>query len=77
MSLLDDEPFRIVSQFGLVTTDDNEAIKEELKQQFIPVKNENKVEWQYQLQTRRQRAGETLAVFAGKFRILADMTSPD
>ena len=41
------EPFRVVSQLGLVTTDDYKAIKEELQQQFAPVGNE--VEWQYQL----------------------------
>ena len=69
------EPFRVVSQLGLVTTDDNKAIKEELKQQFAPVGNQ--VEWQYQLQTHRQRAREIWAVFAGELQILADRDYPN
>ena len=74
VSLLDDEPFRVVSQLGLVTTDDYEATKEELRRQFAPAGNE--VEWQYQLQTRRQRAGESLAGFAGELRMLTDRAYP-
>ena len=45
VSLLDDKPFRVVCQLGLVITDDYEAIKEELRRQFVPAGNE--VELQY------------------------------
>ena len=55
VSLLDDEPFRIISQLGLLTSDDYDSIKKELQQQFAPAGSE--LEWQYQLQSRRNPSG--------------------
>ena len=75
LSLLEDEPFRVVSQLGLILTDDYDAIKKELQQQFSPCGTEP--EWQFKLQSRRQQPGETLAEFAGQLRMLTDRAYPD
>ena len=51
LSLLEDEPFRVVSQLGLVrATTPYEDIKKELQQQFCPTGTET--EWQFKLQSR-------------------------
>ena len=76
ISSLEDGPFRVVSQLGLIEADaDYTTIKTELKKQFCPAGEE--VEWQYRLQSRRQKPGETLAEFAGELRFLADRAYPD
>ena len=76
LSLLEDEPFRVVSQLGLVrATTPYEDIKKELQQQFCPTGTET--EWQFKLQSRRQKSEETLAEFVGQLRMLADRAYPD
>ena len=75
VSLLEDGPFRVVCQLGLVASSDYEAVKRELQQQFSPAGDET--EWQFRLQSRRQKFCETLAEFAGELRMLADRAYPD
>ena len=76
VSLLDDRPFRYVSQLGLLTSNASyEAVKSELRKQFCPAADET--EWQFRLQSRRQKSGETLAEYAGELRMLADRAYPD
>ena len=74
LSLLEDEPFRVVSQHGLLETGDYRAVTGCLRQHYAPDGNE--LEWQYKLQTRTQRPGEQLADFAGALRMLADKAYP-
>ena len=75
LSLLDDESFRVINHHGLVGTEDYKALVDCLKECFDPAGNE--IEWQYQLQSRRQRSGESLMEFAGALRILADKAFPE
>ena len=75
VSLLDDRPFRYVSQLGLLTSDSYETVRSELRKQYCPVADET--EWQFRLQSRRQKSGETLAEFTGELRMLADRAYPD
>ena len=74
LSLLEDEPFRVVSQHGLLEIDDFHAVTECLRQHYAPGGNE--LEWQFKLQTRTQKPGEQLADFAGALRMLADKAYP-
>ena len=74
LSLLEDEPFRVVSQHGLLETGDYGAVTGCLQQHYAPDGNE--LEWQYKLQTRTQRPGEQLADFAGALRVLTDKAYP-
>ena len=74
LALLEDEPFRVVSQRGLLETGDYHAVTECLRQRYPPEGNE--LEWQYKLQTRVQKPGEQLADFAGALRVLADKAYP-
>ena len=75
LSLLDDEPFRIASQIGLVAEVNPEVVKTSLREQFCPVGNE--LEWQLKLHERRQNSNEKLSEFAGSLRVLADKAYPD
>ena len=76
LSLLEDEPFRVVSQLGLVSAATAyEDIKKALQQQFSPTGTET--EWQFKLQSRRQKPEESLAEFAGQLRMLVDRAYPD
>ena len=75
LSLLDDESFRVINHHGLVGTEDYKALVDCLKECFDHAGNE--IEWQYQLQSRRQRSGESLMEFAGALRILADKAFPE
>ena len=75
VSLLDDRPFRYVSQLGLLTSDSYETVRSELRKQYCPVVDET--EWLFRLQSRRQKSAETLAEFAGELRMLADRAYPD
>ena len=70
LSLLEDEPFRVVSQQDLLGTDDYDSVTKCLRQHYAPDGNE--LEWQYKLQTRTQKPGERLADFAGALRVLAE-----
>lgn len=74
LSLLEDEPFRVVSQLGLVSAAYTD-IKKELQKQFSPTGTET--EWQFKLQSRRQKPEESLAEFAGQLRMLVDRAYPD
>ena len=75
LSLLEDAPFRIVDQLGLVDSDDYDNLKEQLRKLYAPKGDE--LEWQYQLQNKRQKRGESLAEFAGELRMMADKAYPD
>ncbi len=74
LPLLDDELFRIVNQLGLVDAGDYADVKASLIHQFAPEGVE--LEWQHRLQTRTQKAGESLSEFAGALRILSDRAYP-
>ena len=73
LSCLDDEPFCIVNQLGLVNSVDYGLLKE-LQKHYAPEGNE--LEWQYQLQSRRQKLGEPLSEFAGELRLMVDKAYP-
>ena len=75
VSLLDDRPFRYVSKLGLLTSDSYETVRSELRKQYCPAADET--EWQFRLQSHRQKSGETMAEFAGELRMLADRAYPD
>ena len=71
VSLLEDEPFRIVSQLGLVSeTVEYDAVKACLASHFSPDGVE--LEWQAKMHVARQKAGESVLEFAGRLRVLAD-----
>ena len=71
VSLLEDEPFRIVSQLGLVSeTVEYDAVKACLASHFSP--NGVELEWQAKMHVARQKAGESVLEFAGRLRVLAD-----
>ena len=74
LSLLEDEPFRVVSQLGLADGDDYGALKKQLQQHYAPDGNE--LEWQFKLQNRQQKPGEALADFAGELRVMVDKAYP-
>ncbi len=65
LSLLEDEPFRVVAQLGLADDNDYEALKKQLQQHYSPEGSE--LEWQYV-----QKPGEGLSDFAGELRVLVD-----
>eukprot|EP00731_Ephydatia_muelleri_P033149 Em0025g105a len=70
-SLLDDEPFRIVSQMGLLRVDsgiDYPAVKECLEKQFAP--SELQLEWQRKFHTGQQEQAESLIAFSARLRML-------
>ncbi len=74
LSLLDDEAFRVANQLGMVEAGDYAALKAHLIRQFSPEGDD--LEWQQRLQNRSQKAGESLAEFAGALRMLADRAYP-
>lgn len=74
LPLLDDEPFRIISQQGLVESSDFKTVVKCLGTQYASEGNE--LEWQYKLQSRLQNPGEKLVEFAGALRVLADKAYP-
>ena len=78
-SLLDDEPFRIVSQMGLLRVDsgiDYAAVKECLEKQFAP--SGLQLEWQRKFHTGRQEQDESLIMiaFSARLRMLVDKAYP-
>ena len=76
-SLLDDEPFRIVSQMGLLRVDsgiDYAAVKECLEKQFAP--SGLQLEWQRKFHTGRQEQDESLIAFSARLRMLVDKSWP-
>ena len=74
LSLLEDEPFRVADQLGLVGESDVQKVKDALLEHFAPEGNE--MEWQMILHQRVQKKGEKLAEFAGDLRKLADKAYP-
>ncbi|KAL5503656.1 hypothetical protein EMCRGX_G010639 [Ephydatia muelleri] len=75
LSLLDDEPFRLVYQNGLVESKDYSAVCECLTLRYG--KTGMGLEWQMKLQCRVQRPGESLLDFAGELRMIASKAFPD
>ena len=74
LPLLDDEPFRVVTQQGLIDSTDYEAVISCLRTRYAPEGNE--LEWQFKLQSRVQKPGELLVEFSGALRVLADKAYP-
>ena len=75
LSLLDDGPFRIVTQLGLVDSNDYSCVKEQLQKHYAPKGDD--LEWQYRLQNRRQKSGEPLSEFVGELRMMTDKAYPE
>ena len=72
--LLDDEPFMVVTQQGLIDSTDYEAVISCLRTRYAPEGNE--LEWQFKLKSRVQKPGEQLVEFSGALRVLADKAYP-
>ena len=72
--LLEDEPFRIVSQQDLVACTDYKVVIKCLEDFYAPVGNE--LEWQRRFQGRTQKPQEQLLEFVGALRVLADRAYP-
>ena len=76
-SLSDDEPFRIVSQMGLLRVDsgiDCAEVKECLEKQFAP--SGLQLEWQRKFHTGPQEQAESLIAFSARLRMLVDKAYP-
>ena len=74
LTLLEDEPFRVVSRQGLACSNDYKAVCACLQQHFAPVGNE--LEWQFKIQNRVQKVGESLLEYSGDLRRMADKAYP-
>ena len=74
LPLLDDGPFRVVSQQGLVNSNDYEAVTRCLRAQYAP--EGYHLEWQAKLHRRGQKADENLVTYVGELRALADKAYP-
>eukprot|EP00731_Ephydatia_muelleri_P013103 Em0007g413a len=74
LTLLEDEPFRVISRQGLVCSNDYKAVCACLQQHFAPVGNE--LEWQFKIQNRVQKVGESLLEYSGDLRRMADKVYP-
>ena len=70
LPLLEDEPFRLVSQQGLVQSSDYKEVADCLRAQYETEGNE--LEWLTKFQQRSQKAGEQLGEYVGALRVLAD-----
>ena len=68
LSLLDDDPFRLVYQNGLVESKDYSAVCECLTLRYSKT-SWHGLEWQMKLQCHVQRPGESLLDFAGELRM--------
>jgi len=64
LPLLEDEPFRTVSQLGLLGSTDYKQVRDCLQQRFAPKGNEQ--EWQFRLQSCNHNQNEPLVEFAGE-----------
>lgn len=71
--LLEDEPFRVVVQQGLVDSTDYDEVVQCLRRQYDPEGNE--FEFHCRFQQRVQSSGEKLTEFVGALRFLADKVS--
>jgi hypothetical protein len=74
LPLLEDEPFGVVSRQGLESSTDYEIVCDCLRQHYAPAGSE--MEWQFKLQGRIQKPGESLWEFSGALRVLADKAYP-
>ena len=72
--LLEDEPFRVVVQQGLVDSTDYDEVVQCLRRQYDPEGNE--LEFHCRFQQRVQSSGEKLTEFVGALRFLADKAYP-
>ena len=70
LPLLEDEPFRLVSQQGLVQSSDYKEVADCLRAQYEPEGNE--LEWLMKFQQHSQKAGEQLGEYVGALRVLVD-----
>ena len=75
LSLLKDEPFRVVMQQGLDSDSEYSDVTEWLKAQYNPDGNE--LEWQAKFQHRIQKPNERLPEYVGTLRALADKAYPN
>ena len=75
VSLLDDGPFCVITQLGLVNSDEYDHLKEQLQKHYAPIGDD--FEWQHRLQTRCQKPGEPLLEVVEELHTLADKAYPD
>ena len=74
VSLLEDEPFRIVSQMDVETGIDYAAVKKCLEGQYAPLGVE--LDWQRKFHAAQQKQTESLIEFSARLRMLADRAYP-
>ena len=74
LPLLDDEPFRLVTQQGFDGSSEYSAVLKCLMDQYNPEGND--LEWQFKFQQRTQKPEERLPEYAGTLRALADKAYP-
>ena len=74
LSLLEDEPYRIVTHHGLAQTGDYDAVCDCIQRSYAPSGSE--LEWQLKVRTRVQKVGESLMEFCGALRGMADKAFP-
>ena len=72
--LLENEPFRLLHQLGLLESTQYDAVIGALTQRYNPIGNE--LEWQQRPQTCTQKPEETLDDFAVELRLLAEKAYP-
>eukprot|EP00731_Ephydatia_muelleri_P008795 Em0004g1133a len=68
LSLLEDEPYRMVTHHGLAQTGDYDAVCDCIQRSYAPLGSE--LEWQLKVRTRVQKVGESLMEFCGALRAL-------
>ncbi|KAL5497310.1 hypothetical protein EMCRGX_G013767 [Ephydatia muelleri] len=74
LSLLEDEPYRMVTHHGLAQTGDYDAVCDCIQRSYAPLGSE--LEWQLKVRTRVQKVGESLMEFCGDLRGMADKAFP-
>ena len=74
LSLLEDEPFRIADQSGLIGETDVKKVRSALTHHFSPEGNE--LEWEMMFHQRVQKQEEKLSESAGDLRRLPDKAYP-
>ena len=74
LSLLEDEPYRMVTHHGLAQTGDYVAVCDCIQRSYAPLGSE--LEWQLKVRTRVQKVGESLMEFCGALRGMADKAFP-
>eukprot|EP00731_Ephydatia_muelleri_P032903 Em0024g447a len=74
LSLLEDEPYRMVTHHWLAQTGDYDAVCDCIQRSYAPLGSE--LEWQLKVRTRFQKVGESLMEFCGALRGMADKAFP-